>query len=152
VTDRKAYPRGAARKARSPNAKKGGLLNAARPSVLVSPGCPPGGVRSDRADPRRLRPLRALGDLELHPLVFVQRAETGGVDRGVVGEDIGPTAVRGDEAVALLRDKPFDGTVSYSCFLLFLAGRVKHNAYPCSRRDDHTRHTLLTLYNIHVST
>src|SRR4051812_31440531 len=62
--------------------------------------------RSDRANVRGLRALLALGDLELDSLVLLQAAVARHLDRGEVGEDVGPAVVRGDEPEALVRVEP----------------------------------------------
>src|SRR5215469_3521898 len=59
-----------------------------------------------------LRALRALGDLELHALVLLQAAEAGAVNLGVVHEDVRSVGA-GDEAVALLRVEPLDGSLCH---------------------------------------
>src|SRR5262249_12517357 len=81
--------------------------------------CHPGGVsrRSERPDVVRLWSLLALDDLELDPLVLLQRPVPGHLDRGEVGEDVGPAAVRGDEPVALLRVEPLDRALRHSAYL-----------------------------------
>jgi predicted ABC-type transport system involved in lysophospholipase L1 biosynthesis ATPase subunit len=67
---------------------------------------------SGGADAGGLRALRALGDLELHVLVLLQAAEAVAVDLGVVHEDVRPVGA-GDEAVALLRVEPLDGSLCH---------------------------------------
>src|SRR3954451_18250061 len=73
-----------------------------------------GGTGSDRNDVLRLRALGALGDLELHALVLVQRAVALGRDRRVVDEDVCAAAVLGDEAEALLSVEPLHGTLCHA--------------------------------------
>src|SRR5262249_16315207 len=73
--------------------------------------------RSDRPDVVRLGALLALDDLELDPLVLLQRPVPGRLDRREVGEDVGPAAVRGDEPVALLRVEPLDRALRHSAYL-----------------------------------
>src|SRR5687767_11950558 len=51
----------------------------------------------DRGDPRGLRALRALHDLEGHALAFLQGAKAGRVDRGKVHEDVLAPVLRCDE-------------------------------------------------------
>src|SRR4051812_12046292 len=70
---------------------------------------------SERADIRRLRALRALGDVELHPLVLLETAEAARGDRREVGEDVGAAAVLADEAEALVAVEPLHGTCSHVC-------------------------------------
>src|SRR6516225_1622366 len=67
---------------------------------------------SGGADAGGLRALRALGDLELHALVLLQAAEAVAVNLGVVHEDVRSVGA-GDEAVALLRVKPLDGSLCH---------------------------------------
>src|SRR5437773_8813569 len=71
--------------------------------------------QSGRRDLLRLGTLRALGDLEAHPLVLVQAAVSGGLDRGVVDEHIRAPAVRRDEPESLFRVEPLDGSLSHCC-------------------------------------
>src|SRR5689334_15208807 len=73
-----------------------------------------GGARSERDDVLRLRALRALGDLELHALVLVQRAVALGLDGRVVHEDVGAAAVLSDEAEALLSVEPLHRTLCHA--------------------------------------
>jgi hypothetical protein len=65
-----------------------------------------------------LRTLRALRDLELDALALLEGAVAGGVDRGVVDEDVGAAAVLGDEPVALLSVEPLDSTLCHVPVLL----------------------------------
>src|SRR3984893_12955798 len=67
---------------------------------------------SGGADAGALRPLRALGYLELHVLVLLQAAEAVAVNLGVVHEDVRSVGA-GDEAVALLRVEPLDGSLCH---------------------------------------
>src|SRR5262249_6162058 len=67
---------------------------------------------SGGADAGGLRALRALGDLGLHVLVLLQAAVAGAVTLGVGHEDVGPVGA-GDEAVALLRVEPLDGSLCH---------------------------------------
>src|SRR5665647_3482616 len=60
------------------------------------------GPKGPQAENVRLRTLGALSDLELNPLGLLERLVTGRLDRRVVHEDVGATAVLGDEPVALL--------------------------------------------------
>src|SRR3954468_16717575 len=73
-----------------------------------------GGTGSERNDVLRLRALRALGDLELHALVLVQRAVALGLDGRVVHEDVGAAAVLSDEAEALLSVEPLHRTLCHA--------------------------------------
>src|SRR6516165_6520193 len=67
---------------------------------------------SGGADAGGLRALRALGHLELHALVLLQAAEAVAVNLGVVHEDVRSIGA-GDEAVALLRVEPLDGSLCH---------------------------------------
>ncbi len=58
---------------------------------------------SGGGDVLRLRALLALRDVEGDRLAFLELTEAGGVDVGVVREDVGSAAVLGDEAEALFR-------------------------------------------------
>src|SRR5438874_1056171 len=82
----------------------------AGPTFIPWQAWPAGG--SDGADAGRLRALRALGYLELHVLVLLQAAEAVAVDLGVMHEDVRPVGA-GDEAVALLRVEPLDGSLCH---------------------------------------
>src|SRR5262249_21365889 len=82
----------------------------AGPVLIPGRAWPAGG--SDGPDAGRLRALRALGDLELHVLVLLQAAEAGAVNLGVVHEDVRSVGA-GDEAVALLRVEPLDGSLCH---------------------------------------
>ena len=66
--------------------------------------------QSDDVDLLGLRPLLALGDLELDARPIVQRLVAVHVDRGEVDEYVLPTVDR-DEAVALLAVEPLDGAL-----------------------------------------
>src|ERR1700689_2829262 len=67
---------------------------------------------SGSADVGGLRTLRALGYLELHVLVLLEATEAVAVNLGVVHEDIRSVGA-GDEAVALLRVEPLDGSLCH---------------------------------------
>src|ERR1700683_3680339 len=67
---------------------------------------------SGGADVSGLRALRALGHLELHVLVLLEAAEAVAVNLGVVHEDVRSVGA-GDEAVALLRVEPLDGSLCH---------------------------------------
>src|SRR5262252_7925519 len=67
---------------------------------------------SGGADAGGLRALRALGDLELHALVLLQAAEAVAVNLGIVHEDVRSVGA-GDEAIALLRVEPLDGSLCH---------------------------------------
>src|SRR3954449_4659921 len=82
---------------------------------------------SDGLDVLRLRALGALGDLELHALVLVQRAVALGRDRRVVDEDVCAAAVLGDEAEALLSVEPLHGTL---CHAVSSRGRPATDTVP----------------------
>src|SRR5256885_2164172 len=62
------------------------------------------------ADVGGLRPLLALGHLELHPLVLGECLEAGALDLAEVDEQVLAAAVRGDEAEALLLVEPLHGS------------------------------------------
>src|SRR4051812_20562032 len=68
-------------------------------------------LRLDGTDVRGLRAFRALGSAELHPLTFVERTEAGRLNSAVVHEHVSTSAIDGDEAEALLRVEPFNGTL-----------------------------------------
>src|SRR5258706_4171107 len=67
---------------------------------------------SGGADAGGLRALRALGYLELHVLVLLEATETIAVNLGVVHEDVRSVGT-GDEAIALLRVEPLDGSLCH---------------------------------------
>src|ERR1700744_2240040 len=71
-------------------------------------------VRRSADDPHavRLRSLRALHHVELHPLVLVEGLVAFGLDGRVVDEDV-LTAVHGDEAVALFVVEPLHGALCH---------------------------------------
>src|SRR5438445_6145909 len=71
-----------------------------------------GRLAGDDANSVCLRTLRTLGDLELHPLTFFQRAVAVGLDGAVVDEYV-LTTVYGDEAVALLVVEPLDAALCH---------------------------------------
>src|SRR4051812_31472833 len=75
-------------------------------------------MRSERADLRGLRTLRSLRDLELDALVLLERAVTVSDDRREVHEDIGATAVLGNETKALFGVEPLDAALSHLFFSL----------------------------------
>lgn len=66
-------------------------------------------VALERADVLSLGTLGALGDLELHLLVLVERLVAARRDRGVVSEHIRGSVVGSDEAEALFSVEPLDG-------------------------------------------
>src|SRR2546430_15445492 len=82
----------------------------AGPAFIPWRASPAGG--SGGADAGCLRALRALGYLELHVLVLLQAAEAVSVNLGVVHEDVRSVGA-GDEAVALLRVEPLDGSLCH---------------------------------------
>src|SRR3712207_6817158 len=69
---------------------------------------------SDGANLLRLRPLLALSDLELHPLVLLQRAVAAGLDGREVDEHVSTPAVDGDEAEALVCVEPLHGSLRHA--------------------------------------
>src|SRR6266536_2177827 len=69
--------------------------------------------RNNPPDVGRLRALLTLGDLELDPLVLVERPVAAGGDRRVVREHVGAAVVGRDEAEALVRVEPLDRTDSH---------------------------------------
>src|SRR5690606_37283946 len=71
-------------------------------------------LRSDDRYLIRLGTLGALSDLELDPLVLLQRPVTGRVDRGEVNEDVRSPTVHRDEAETLLRVEPLDRALRHS--------------------------------------
>src|SRR5690606_6628909 len=71
-------------------------------------------LRSDDPYLIRLGTLGALSDLELDPLVLLQRPVTGRVDRGEVNEDVRSPTVHRDEAETLLRVEPLDRALRHS--------------------------------------
>src|ERR1700730_6559362 len=83
---------------------------------------------SGGADAGGLRALRACSDLELHVLVLLEAAEAVAVNLGVVHEDVRSVGA-GDEAVALLRVEPLDGSL---CHVAPYRGwiRVRSVRYP----------------------
>src|SRR4051794_35846814 len=73
----------------------------------------PDRTRSHGADVRGLRALLALLNLELHPLVLLQRPVPGRLDGAEVDEDVRRAAVGGDEAVPLLAVEPLHGALCH---------------------------------------
>src|SRR5699024_8727143 len=59
-----------------------------------------------------------LGDLELDALRLLEGAVTLGLDGGAVDEDVVTATVLGDEAVALLRVEPLDGSLCHVVHVL----------------------------------
>src|SRR3954451_19727818 len=86
---------------------------------------------SDRADVLRLRALLALGDVELHLLAFLQLTVALAGDVGVVGEDVGATALLLNEAEALLAVEPLDCALGHGRLL-----RGKPCAHPARPGGD----------------
>src|SRR5262245_12974451 len=86
-----------------------------------------GGLRSDNANGLRLGSLRAASDLELDPLVLLQRAVALRLDRGEVDEDVPAPVVGADEAVALLSVEPLHGPLRHDLSSWF----VREHA-PCA--------------------
>src|SRR5918997_1474761 len=120
-----------------------------RPGLPVRPGMPkaaprapgtrPSTCTSERDDLLRLRTLGSLGDLELDPLGLLERAVSLRLDRRVVHEDVGATAVLCDEAEALLRVEPLHRTLRHADPSTFrhqsrAAGRPPAAATACRRR------------------
>src|SRR5215813_10022348 len=79
----------------------------------------------DGANLLRLRTLLALGDLELDPLVLLQRAVAARLDRGEVHEHVGSATVHGDEAEAFFGVEPLDGSLRHVSLL--------HEGVPAAR-------------------
>src|SRR5580700_1353245 len=75
--------------------------------LTVQPGL------SDRVYFLGLRALGAAAGGELHPLVFLEAAETVSLDGGVVNEDVGGAVVGGDETVTLVGVKPLHCALSH---------------------------------------
>src|SRR4029077_10366304 len=78
--------------------------------------------------------LRALGHLELHVLVLLQAAEAVAVNLGVVHEDVRSVGA-GDEAVALLRVEPLDGSLCHVAPYGAGYGSARCGTRAGSRRD-----------------
>src|SRR3989338_4682520 len=70
--------------------------------------------RGQPADVRRLLPLGAGGDVELHRLTFAKGLEAIPLDRGIMDEHVLPV-LRRDEPVTLLVTEPLDSTFSHEC-------------------------------------
>src|SRR6478609_10862744 len=120
--------RGGARKMRGPRRRS------------AAPGAPTGRmrlVRSSLADVRRLQPLRALDDVELDPLPFLQGPEPVGVDGGVVDEDV-LAALLGDEAEALRIIEPLHGTRRHRNYLA--ERREQESQQPTAYRQELDHH------------
>src|ERR1700689_5385510 len=75
--------------------------------LTVQPGL------SDRVYFLGLRALGAAAGGELHPLVFLEAAETVSLDGGVVNEDVGGAVVGGDETVTLVGVEPLHCALSH---------------------------------------
>src|SRR6476659_2894434 len=71
----------------------------------------------DAAHLRCLQTLRACGRAKLHPLAFIERAETGRLDRTEVYEHVRATAIDRDEAEALLTVEPLDSSLCHENLL-----------------------------------
>jgi hypothetical protein len=67
-----------------------------------------------------------LTDLELNPLVIVQRIAP--TNLGMVDEQIFSATVLGDKAKALIAVEPFDGSLSHALNFLMLADLEEHTA------------------------
>src|SRR4051812_45275132 len=81
---------------------------AARPGRRTRPG-----DRRPSADSRHVRGLGALLALRLLELdlrTLLERLVAARLDRAEVDEQVGATTVRGDEAIALVRVEPLDGS------------------------------------------
>src|SRR5438067_6954112 len=85
---------------------------------------------SDRLDLLRLGALGALGDLETHPLVLIQRTVSAGLDRRVVDEHVRATTVGRDEPESLFRVEPLDGSLSHC----FFSSVLPTGGLPCPYR------------------
>src|SRR5579863_4904573 len=72
---------------------------------------------SDRADVLGLRALRTLGDVVLDPLAVLEAAVAGGLDGGLVDEDIRRAIVGGDEPITAFGVEPLHCSLSH-CALL----------------------------------
>jgi hypothetical protein len=70
-------------------------------------------LKSDDADVLRLRALLALRDLELDPLVLLQRPETAGLNSGEVNEHVVTAPVLSDETETLVAVEPLDSTLNH---------------------------------------
>src|SRR6202000_989633 len=75
-------------------------------------------ARSDGADLCGLRPLRALGDVVLDLLVFLERTVTGRLDCREVNEDVCASVIGCDETEALVRVEPLYGARSHLLYIL----------------------------------
>lgn len=65
---------------------------------------------SDWFDVRSLQTFRTADDVKLNLLVFLQRLEAGGLDRGEMRKQVRTTTLWGDEAEALCIIEPLDST------------------------------------------
>ena len=74
----------------------------------------------------RARTLGSLTDLELNPLVIVQRIAP--TNLGMVEEQIFSATVGGDKAIALTAVEPFDGSLCHALNFLMLADLEEHTA------------------------
>jgi hypothetical protein len=74
----------------------------------------------------RPRTLGSLTDLELNPLVIVQRIAP--TNLGMVEEQIFSATVGGDKAIALTAVEPFDGSLCHALNFLMLADLEEHTA------------------------
>src|SRR5690606_13374338 len=79
----------------------------------------------DRLDPGGLRALRALGDLVLDALSFLQAAEALGVDRRVVDEHIRAAVFRREEPEPLGVVEPLHCAVLHDSSNLVMAGGAR---------------------------
>src|SRR5690606_26431934 len=88
---------------------------------------------ADQSYPLGLRTLRALRDLELHPLAVVERLVAIHLNGREVNEDVF-AAVHGDEAVTLLAVEPFDRALCHAASSLCAAGAARGSAGDQSAR------------------
>jgi hypothetical protein len=74
----------------------------------------------------RARPLGSLTDLELNPLLIIQRIAP--TNLGMVEEQIFSATVGGDKAKALIVVEHFDGSLCHALNFLMLADLEEHTA------------------------
>ena len=87
-------------------------------------------LKSEGANLVSLRALRALGDLELDALCLVERTVAVGLDRRVVNEDVGASAILCDEAEALFSVEPLHGALCHGDNSFFDSQWSSHLARP----------------------
>src|SRR3954454_10633649 len=90
-----------------------------RPSKVRQPQ----GLVLGLTDVLRLQSLRSLGDVELHPLSFRERAEAVHLDGSVVDEDVLAALLR-DEPETLAVVEPLDSTLRHCSTFLLADGRA----------------------------